>query len=185
MNTIASNAGSSLVEGLVSLTILCVGVLGVSTMSIQSIRNSHTAQLRTKAVFLAADMADRIRANRLALSTDDTAYVSTTADGGVNGGCTDSIDGTGRVVPASAACPPDVMARHDLYLWKQLVSDSRHGLPGGRAAVQRRGSSPEALTVTVHWREHGEPQRYDLHMQVLAPPVPIAQCCREAGQWGH
>ena len=172
MKTQTHSAGFSLVEGLVALTILSVGLLGVSTMSIQSIRTSNTAQLRTKAVFLAADMADRIRTNKLALAIDNLAYVAPIGDNGADGGCTDSVDGAGNAIPAAAVCTPDEMALHDIFLWKQLVVDARSGLPEGEAAVERVGNTPVRLTVSVFWQEQGEPNRYDLRMQVLPPPAP-------------
>ncbi len=172
MKTQTHSTGFSLIEGLVALTILSVGLLGVSTMSIQSIRNSNSAQLRTKAVFLAADMADRIRTNKLALSMDAAAYVSAVGDNGADGGCTDDVDNAGNVIPAAAVCTPDEMALHDIFLWKQLLVNPRNGLPAGEAAVERVGNSPVRLTISVFWQEQGEPQRYDLRMQVLPPPAP-------------
>ncbi|MEL7451571.1 MAG: type IV pilus modification protein PilV [Pseudomonadota bacterium] len=174
MNRQTHSSGFSLIEGLVALTILSVGLLGISTMSIQSIRNSNAAQLRTKAVFFAADMADRVRTNKLALTLDPAAYVSGVGDNGTDGGCTDSVDGAGNVIPAANVCTPVEMAEHDIFLWKDLVTDDRNGLPGAEAAIERVGSQPVRLTLSVFWQEQGEPQRYDLRMQILPPPAPAA-----------
>ena len=55
--------GFSLVEVLVALIVLSVGMLGIASLYVDSLRAGRTALLRTQAVFLATDMADRIRAN--------------------------------------------------------------------------------------------------------------------------
>jgi Tfp pilus assembly protein PilV len=53
----------SLVEVLVALVVLSIGLLGIAQVLINGMRTSHAALLRTQAVNLVADMADRIRAN--------------------------------------------------------------------------------------------------------------------------
>src|SRR5690606_1731695 len=57
--------GFSLLEAMVALVVLSVGMLGIAALHGQSLAASRTAQLRTQAVNLAGDMADRIRVNRL------------------------------------------------------------------------------------------------------------------------
>jgi type IV pilus assembly protein PilV len=68
----------SLIEVLVALVILSVGLLGVAHVLVSGIRISHAALLRTQAVNLVADMAERIRANPDA-STDDGWLASVAA----------------------------------------------------------------------------------------------------------
>lgn len=55
--------GMSLVEVLVALVVLSVGLLGIAQLLVYGMRTSHAALLRTQAVNLVADMAERIRAN--------------------------------------------------------------------------------------------------------------------------
>lgn len=55
--------GMSLVEVLVALVVLSIGLLGIAQVLIHGMRTSHAALLRTQAVNLVADMAERIRAN--------------------------------------------------------------------------------------------------------------------------
>ena len=64
--TPANNArirGFTLVEVLVALVVLAVGMLGIAGLYVESLRAGRTSIFRTTAVYLAADMADRIRAN--------------------------------------------------------------------------------------------------------------------------
>ena len=61
--------GVSLVEALVALIVMSIGMLGIAGLYIESVKANRSALLRTQAVALAYDMADRIRANRLAGNT--------------------------------------------------------------------------------------------------------------------
>ena len=58
--------GFSLLEAMIALVVLSVGMLGIAALHAQSLAASRTAQLRTQAVNLAGDMADRVRVNRVA-----------------------------------------------------------------------------------------------------------------------
>jgi len=56
--------GFSLIEVLVSILVLSFGLLGVASMLGAGLSSIHTASVRTQAVVLATDIADRMRANR-------------------------------------------------------------------------------------------------------------------------
>lgn len=57
-------SGFSMLEVLVTLLIMSVGLLGLAGLTAASMRNNHGAYHRTQAVWLAYDIADRMRANR-------------------------------------------------------------------------------------------------------------------------
>ena len=57
--------GFTLVEGLIALLVLSIGLLGIAALSVETLQSSRAAQFRTQAVSIAADLADRIRANRV------------------------------------------------------------------------------------------------------------------------
>jgi type IV pilus assembly protein PilV len=56
--------GFTLVEVLVALIVLSAGLLGIAAMYVETLRASRSALVRTQAVTMASDLADRIRANR-------------------------------------------------------------------------------------------------------------------------
>lgn len=58
--------GFTLVEVLVALVVLAVGLLGAAAMLLESLQGSRIALERSRAVVLAGDMAERLRANRAA-----------------------------------------------------------------------------------------------------------------------
>lgn len=58
-------AGFTLIEALVALVVLSIGMLGIAALYMETLRASRSALYRTEAVTMAADLADRIRANRI------------------------------------------------------------------------------------------------------------------------
>ncbi|MCZ6561208.1 MAG: type IV pilus modification protein PilV [Gammaproteobacteria bacterium] len=140
--------GFSLVESLVALVVLSVGLLGVARMYVYSLQSGRTALLNSQAVILAADMADRIRANR----TAGIDYAGAAANFGcINGG----VD-----------CTPTQMAANDLLFWQAEVAIA---LPNGQAGVAVNVATlPTTFVITVVWNDAGSPQpsQYQLTVQI-------------------
>ena len=93
----STDAGFTLLEVLIALCVLAAGMLGVGMMLLESIRASRSALHRTAAVALAADLGERIRANRVA--GDAYALGLGTVAGAPSSECT-----------ASDACDPSEVA---------------------------------------------------------------------------
>ena len=55
--------GATLIEILITVLVMSVGLVGMATLQFDAVKLNNDALLRTKAVNLANDMADRIRAN--------------------------------------------------------------------------------------------------------------------------
>jgi type IV pilus assembly protein PilV len=60
----ASHRGFTLIEALVALVVLGVGMLGVAALYLDTLRGGRSALYRQQAVSLAADLSDRLRADR-------------------------------------------------------------------------------------------------------------------------
>jgi type IV pilus assembly protein PilV len=60
----ASHRGFTLIEALVALVVLGVGMLGVAALYLDTLRGGRSALYRQQAVSLAADLGDRLRADR-------------------------------------------------------------------------------------------------------------------------
>ena len=108
-STRGSVGGFSLVEALVALVVLSIGMLGIAALHVESLRSGRTALTRTTAVALAADMADRIRANRTATKADYEAVVT-------------SSDTNAKCKPGGAGCTPAELIRHDKAVWLTAIS---------------------------------------------------------------
>jgi type IV pilus assembly protein PilV len=157
LSRISRNRGFSMVEAMVALLVLAVGMLGIAGLYVTSLRASGSALLRTQAVNLAADMADRIRAN----PTASVAYAAAAADNGCVGGVVD--------------CTPAALAADDLFRWQAqlrttLPDDGDPNTPQGSVVVAG-ASAPFAYVISVTWVEPGwkagDPlPRYDLRMQI-------------------
>jgi type IV pilus assembly protein PilV len=132
MHSGQSQRGFSLVEAMVSLVVISVGMIGIAALYGQGLSAGRTALLRTQAVNLVADMADRIRANRGA----GIGYNAAPADNNCDTG--------------GAPCLPNAMAAHDLWLWTTQVATQ---LPGGFGTVQVVDGIPPTYTVQVSWQE--------------------------------
>jgi type IV pilus assembly protein PilV len=139
--------GFSLIEALVSLLIISTGMIGIAALFGQSLGASRNALYRSQAVNLAADMADRIRVNRLG----GVAYNNDPEDRSCDPG-------------GGEDCTPQQMAEHDLWSWEPRVAQS---LPDGAGTVVVTPGNPPTYTIAVSWQESGfGMQTYTVEIQV-------------------
>lgn len=141
----SAERGFTLVEALVALIVLSIGLLGIAALYVETLRANRTALVRTQAVTLTADLADRIRANR----TPAGAYA-----------CADP-------------CDPDTggnaIAIADLTEWLANVNAQ---IPGGVGIVtfvdDGVANTPDVYTIQVNWTEVGQddPIGYELRVEI-------------------
>ncbi|HEV2609427.1 MAG TPA: type IV pilus modification protein PilV [Noviherbaspirillum sp.] len=121
--------GFSLIEVLVAVLVLAVGVIGTAGMQLAALRTNQQSSFQTTAVQLAAEMADRMRANesQMKLGAARNPYLK------VNYWATTH----GDPFPPGKRCDADYcngveLALFDIYEWqKRVYSD----LPGGRVMI--------------------------------------------------
>ena len=146
--------GFTLVEALVSLVVLSIGLLGIAALYLDSLRAGRTAIYRTQAVNLAADLADRVRANRGA----GVAYIAAFADAPTAVATCDT----------TAGCLPADLAATDLTRWKSAIAQQ---LPGGEGEVDVTAPAvagdPATYVVTIRWVEVGQdiPAQFQLRLE--------------------
>jgi type IV pilus assembly protein PilV len=153
-------SGISLVESMVALVVLAIGMLGIAALHVESVKANRTALLRTQAVNLANDLADRIRANRQAGVSYRLAVGALPAVGScvVTNNCTD-----------------DQLAVDDLARWVRAVRLLLPASPDGAPPATLVGvvpaaaaGQPDTYRIRVEWSEPGEPRsRYELNMQLI------------------
>jgi type IV pilus assembly protein PilV len=155
------SSGFSLVEALVALVVLSIGMLGIAALYVESLRSGRTALLRTQAVALAGDMADRIRANPAGgLAYGDVVTVN---------------DTVAACAPGGAGCTSTQLAHHDKALWLQSIQgvppNIAAALPGatGTVAVDDT-TTPFTYTITISWVESGQaaadPNTYQMRIEI-------------------
>lgn len=164
-------AGFSMVESLVALLVLSIGLLGIAGLFVESVRNSRTALLRTQAINLVGDMADRIRANAGARDAYDLDSYGGAPE---ERACAPTPDAAGD------NCSSATLAEDDLARWVVAVRAALPAFEDGpaQADVQFLGpaaaGAPDRYQVTVSWREPGEelPLSYSSDVLIL-PRAPL------------
>ncbi len=120
--------GFTLLEVLIAVLVLSIGLLGLAGLQTFSLRNNHSAFLRSQAIVLAYDALDRVRGNR-----DQAASYNTT------------FNASPSAVNCSSMCSSAQVAQHDLAAWKGEVGR----LPGGQGQITIGANSK--ATVEVRW----------------------------------
>jgi type IV pilus assembly protein PilV len=116
--------GVTLIEVLVAVLITATGVLGAAALQLNSVKFNQSASTRSSAVFLANDIADRLRSNRgLAL----IGSYDLTMDAGIPKG--DTIN---------------------LIDQREWLTELSLRLPSGDGSIARNGST---FTITIQWNE--------------------------------
>lgn len=146
--------GFTMVESLVALVVLSVGLLGIASLYVTSLRTGRTAMLRTQAVTLVGDMADRIRANGRA----GDAYDSASYGGGpALQGCVAGVN-----------CSAEELAEDDLASWITAVDGA---LPAPIATVTFTpavgAGRPDRYTIDLQWQEAAEEFSYTSNIQLI------------------
>ena len=152
MSALQTNRGFTMVESLVALVVLCVGMLGIAGLYVITLRSSASAVSRMHAVNLAADLADRIRANRNAPSNYNIAPANNSCYGGAVG---------------AVSCTPDQLAANDLLLWQQQIAAVWPG-GSGVGAVTYTPGPPGNYLITVSWNDVADARQltYSLSLQL-------------------
>ena len=113
--------GFTLIEILVSLTLIAIGLLGLAQLMVKGQRASFEAYQRQQAITLANDMIEKIRSNR-ARAADYAAAAPVATPLGEGDRFNDLTTGAITNCAALAAtCTPDVLAAYDLAYWDGLL----------------------------------------------------------------
>jgi type IV pilus assembly protein PilV len=159
--------GFSLVEALVALLVLSIGLLGIAGLFVESVRNSRTALLRTQAINLVSDMADRIRANA---GAGDAYDIDNYGGEPAERDCAPTPDAAGD------SCTGATLAEDDLARWVAAVRAALPALEDAppQAEVQylepASPGAPERYLIRVSWREPGEDEPLSYRSDVLIVP---------------
>jgi len=157
--------GFTLIEVLISVLILGLGILGTLNLQTRALLDNQDAYLRSQAIILAYDMADRIRANagiwRTAIP-NNTVNNLTLNDANNNAAGAYAACSAYDPNPAGKLNPPIVpgicntttMAQYDVYRWQTDVANI---LNGGTATIGLGGdpntasTARDVVTITITW----------------------------------
>lgn len=147
--------GIALMESLVAILLLSICALAYAGLQLRGLSANSSAMWRSKATLLAYEMADRMRANRVALAAGQYNNLS----------APQSISDCG----STSSCAPERMALLDFSLWRSNLANE---LPGGTGVVclddtpddgtgdaSACSGSGAMLAVKVFWSERGQVAR--------------------------
>jgi type IV pilus assembly protein PilV len=127
-----------MVEVLVAVTVLAVGLLGIAGAQLMSLRNNHSAWMRSEATLRAQQIMDAMRANQAV-----------------------ALAGTYDMALGAAAPTGTTIRDVDLRDWKNALNV----LPSGDGSISRTVAGGRTLfNVTVQWDD----SRGALPVQVFA-----------------
>ena len=133
--------GFTLMEVLISVTILSIGLLGIAGLQVKGLRYTQSSFFSSQATSLAYAIADSIHANpngNYALGTLPSTFISSTAT---------PLQNCLYTPPASLTpplCTSNQVATYDIYNWLKSFS-----LPKGEALIDT--SAKPFYTITIRW----------------------------------
>lgn len=126
-------SGFTLLEVLITMSILAFGMLGIAKLQLNSLRDTQNAQYQTKANLFVQKIAAHIEANNTVLNSYQLNFKQTPSA---------SID------CQVSTCSPSEIAKYDLVQWHQLI---RQSLPSGTGEIAVKNND---ATIIVHWDEN-------------------------------
>lgn len=162
-------SGSSLLEVLIALLVISIGMLGMAGLTAAASSYNKLGQIRSSAMLLVSDYADRARANLTGFDAEGykniTAYAYSTTLA-TESGCTDAS------VTANACGPAD-MAALDQVQWLNIL---RRRLPGGDAYVTTSkvfdaasNTTQRTMDIWVMWAEIDQASGFSLAGSFACP----------------
>ncbi len=122
-------AGFSLIEVLVTMLILAFGLIGVAGLLVNGISNAAASEALAKANQLAADMADRMRANPTVALSATSEYITTYTD--------------------ASPTNPTTIAMQDKKAWMDALAAQ---LPQGKGRIYNTvGGGARQFNIEVRW----------------------------------
>lgn len=124
--------GFSLIEVLVTMLILAFGLLGVAGLLVSGVSNAAGSEAMAKANQLAADMADRMRANPVAALSATSQYLT-------------NVSTWGEAPPSS----PTTIALQDKKAWMEAVAAQ---LPQGEGKITNSvAGGARQVDIWIRW----------------------------------
>jgi type IV pilus assembly protein PilV len=132
-------AGVSMIEILVTLTIIAFALLGLLGLQARALSFQKDSFDRKSAAELVAQLSERMRANHLGVTAGNYAFAL------------DSTAATpAAIAPCATPCTIAQVATRDLNQWS---IELRRRIPVSTAYLQWNAADPRLLTVSLAWPE--------------------------------
>lgn len=150
-----TQTGSGLIESLVSIFVVSIGFVGFAGLQINGLAAANDSMVRSKAVYLSYQIADRVRANLPGVQAGSYDALVSEAS---SPGC------------ISTACTSAQVAQNDFYEWSTEVAAL---LPSGSGVICLDGTPDDGvpgaaacdgagnvLSIKLWWSEKGVQHRF-------------------------
>ena len=125
--------GVSLIESMIALLVISIGLLGIASLQITAMKLNTSALRQSQSVWIAYDIADRIRANH----SQFAAYNNIDTNNTYTQDC------------MTSACTPAQIITSDAQDWASQIQN----LPAGRGLITSPAASQ--LLIKVMWDGEG------------------------------
>lgn len=129
-----SQHGFSMVEVLITLVLIAVALLGTAGLQAYAMRMSKSGEFRTLAVFLAADIAERMEGNKIGAVAGSYQLAASSVAPALSTACETGV------------CDPAALAAYDLSQWQNAVSGL---LPQSSWRIQISQDNCNSFVVTA------------------------------------
>lgn len=146
MNYPRKHGGFSLIEVMVALMITTMGLLGLASLQLISLKTQHNAFMRGQATQLNHDIIERMRGN-----------------------CAAALAGGYNLAYATNPTANGTVAQGDMREWRQRLAQA---LPDGRGAIAVNAATHVA-TVSVQWNDARGDQGAENAPSVAGDPVTL------------
>lgn len=139
--------GFSLIGVLISVFVLAVGVIGAAGMQLTALRTTQQSVFQTKALHLATEMADKMRANVTQMQLDDAInpYLRVDYQASL---ITTSHQSTHHCYGTDTYCDSGQLASFDIERWLRRIDSE---LPGGRVRICRDAEPWNTANRHFNW----------------------------------
>jgi type IV pilus assembly protein PilV len=153
-----SARGFSLLEVMVSVIVICVGLLGIAKMQALSLSNSTTSRQRSLAAIEAAGLASSMHSNRqywvTAAPANLVVTVTTAGIVSTDPALTAALAATSSTACLAAQCAAAALAAFDLIRWSNSLTGV---LPNPTSTVSCPAAAgvnaPTSCTIKIQWTE--------------------------------
>ncbi|THB73642.1 MAG: type IV pilus modification protein PilV [Gammaproteobacteria bacterium] len=154
---IINQQGVGMVEVMVALLVFSVGMLGIASLQMVSLKTSFEAEQRYEATVLVDDIMSRITASDVPMQDRSTVYDMAPYDSA----STPVLGGSGKDCNLIGSdCSQAEIAAWDIFQWQMAIKaqavqhdGESQGLKGAKACLEFHGGSPR---VTIVWESMSE-----------------------------
>lgn len=132
--------GFSMIEILITLVIIATALLGTAGLQIYAMKAGKSSDVRTQAVFLAADFAERLEANKIAAVAGNYVVAASSAASTTAFDC------------SANTCSPVDLATWDISQWESAIATAGLQSPSWEV-VQTVAGNPSTYQIRISWTD--------------------------------